>query len=415
MLTPILLDRAQQSPVFQRSPPIVVAAGLLTLSAQIATLPVLIAMGAPISLGSVPANVLAMPMVPFITIGGLFSSLVSPLSIPLGHVFAVMASWPAAWISGLASFFNSWPTFTGVQLIAGLVLIGGVVVVARQFKRKQVLLVAPVLLASVFILRSCNPWLPEHWVMVTCDVGQGDAIVLRDFSDSSDPNGATIVVDVGPTPTLVNDCLNELGVSTIEAIIISHYHRDHVGGISGALRGRTVKGIYATPYQEPADQFDYATAVIPAGMRIETMRSGQVWQLGESRLEVFWPERILTDGSIPNNASVVLIFETKGIRILLTGDIEREAQQAIMRAYDPVNADVIKVPHHGSANLDPGFSEWAGGSIAVISVGADNDYGHPSPESLEAWQGTSTFRTDLHGAIAISIGDYSELQVTTKR
>jgi competence protein ComEC len=86
-----------------------------------------------------------------------------------------------------------------------------------------------------------------------------------------------------------------------------------------------------------------------------------------------------------------------------------------MRAHQPVNADVIKVPHHGSANLDPGFSEWAGGSIAVISVGADNDYGHPSRESLETWRGASTFRTDLQGAIAISVGDSSELQVTTKR
>jgi competence protein ComEC len=144
------------------------------------------------------------------------------------------------------------------------------------------------------------------------------------------------------------------------------------------------------------------------------MKSGQVWDMGKSQLRVLWPERILDSGSIPNNASIVFLFETRGFRILLTGDIEREAQQAIMRAHPEVNADIVKVPHHGSPNLDPDFADWAGGRIALFSVGGDNDYGHPSTESLLAWESAQRFRTDQQGSIALYVDDVGDLVVSTE-
>jgi len=105
VLTPILLEQAKRTPNLARTPPIILAAALLTIAAQIATLPVLITMGTPIGLGSVPANILAMPMVVFITIGGLMSSLSSLVSPELAHGLALVSSWPATWIALLAEFF----------------------------------------------------------------------------------------------------------------------------------------------------------------------------------------------------------------------------------------------------------------------------------------------------------------------
>ena len=408
MLYPSLQQKASEHRYFGRFPPILLAAALLTLSAQVATFPVLLAMGSEFSLGSIPANVLAMPMVPFITVGGLFASLVSPISLELGHALALMSSWPASWIAGLASFFSSWPTMTGYQLLASLVIGTAIILLARRLRRKELLLVLPVIVLIPIVNHSFSKWLPENWLLVACDVGQGDAIVLRD------PTGAAIVVDVGPTPELIDTCLRELGVSSIEAIVITHFHRDHVGGIAGAIQGREVGGIYSSPYHEPADQYEYAQSVIPPSLNRGSMKSGQVWSLGESQLSVFWPERILTEGSMPNNASIVLTFESQGLTILLPGDIEREAQQAIMRAHSQVNADVVKVPHHGSANLDPGFAAWAGGSVAIYSVGTDNDYGHPSADSLAAWSSAEQFRTDLHGAIAVAPTASGGFEVSTK-
>ena len=131
-------------------------------------------------------------------------------------------------------------------------------------------------------------------------------------------------------------------------------------------------------------------------------------------VSVYWPERVLTEGSMPNNASVVVTFESGELKALLAGDIEKEAQREIMRKYTPVNADVVKVPHHGSANLDPEFARWAGGQVAIYCVGADNDYGHPSPESLQAWSGAQQYRTDLHGSIAIVSSETGAIEVRTE-
>lgn len=394
----------------QRLPPLIISAGALTISAQVATVPVMIAMGVPMGLGSVPANILAMPMVPFITVGGLLSAVLSPLSLPMGHAFALLSSWPAAWIAALAGFFGQWPTVTGLQFIAAAIVGGGIIFVAKVMRRKELLLIAPVMLL-VFIgfrLVTSNSWIPESWFMVVCDVGQGDAIVLRDAT------GSVIVVDVGPDPDLVDQCLRDLDVSEIEAIIISHFHRDHVGGIAGVFRGREVNALYVTPHWEPADQYEYSESVIPQSLPRDNLGAGQIWNMAEGRLDVLWPDRILQQGSVPNNASVVFIFETRGYRILLTGDIEREAQESIMRSNPRVGADIVKVPHHGSANLDPDFADWAGGRITLFSVGAGNDYGHPSIESLSEWNHTQQFRTDLHGSIALFLDDSGDLTVSSE-
>jgi competence protein ComEC len=93
--------------------------------------------------------------------------------------------------------------------------------------------------------------------------------------------------------------------------------------------------------------------------------------------------------------------DSAGLRVLLTGDIEPEAQSAVMAA--PGRFDIAKVPHHASRNQHPRFAPWADTSVALITVGADNDYGHPAPETLSAWQATGSrlLRTDIHGGIAI--------------
>ena len=413
MLTPFLLDWSQRTRGLQRFPPVVTAAIMLTIAAQIATLPVLIAMGVPLSLGSVPANVLAMPMVPFITVGGLLSAVIAPLSIPLGHVIAWVSSWPAAWIAGLANYFAQWPTFTGLQALAALFVVIFTVIAIRKLNPmnlRPLLFFFPVVFVVLLITRvnSSGSWVPENWFMVMCDVGQGDAIVLKSELEQ------VIVVDVGPTPELINECLDHLHVQVVDAVIISHFHRDHVGGLEGVFRGRSVNSVYVTPHQEPADQYDYATTVIPPSVSSGQMKAGQVWTLGKDRLRVLWPDRILQAGSVPNNASIVLLFETRGLRILLTGDIEREAQTAIRLTHPRVVADIVKVPHHGSPNVDPEFAEWAGGAIALFSVGRDNDYGHPSDVSLVEWEHAQRFRTDQQGSIALFVDHMGVLQVSTE-
>jgi competence protein ComEC len=313
-----------------------------------------------------------------------------------------VSSWPAAWIAFLAEFFAQWPTSSGAGVLLAIIPVVIAVALAWYFSQPLIAIGAGALLLPFLLIQRTNfapwnTWPGESWSLVRCDVGQGDALVLRDRS------GSVIVFDVGGDAALIDTCLADLGVTEITAIVFTHYHRDHVGGISGALRGRNVQRIVATGYHEPKEQFHYVLREIPAGIPQSEVSAGQQYSLGGMSLKVLWPARYIRAGSMPNNASVVVLASLEGRGILLTGDIEREAQSEIMREVTSVDVDVVKVPHHGSANLDPGFSDWAGAEIALISVDEDNDYGHPARAAIDQWSGARIYRTDQDGAVALSL------------
>jgi competence protein ComEC len=414
VLTPILMDYVQRTPILARTPPVILVAALLTVSAQIATLPVLIAMGTPIGLGSVPANVLAMPMVVFITVGGLLSSMTSLVSPELAHGLALVSSWPAMWIASLAEFFSGWPALSGLAVIVALIPVTGIVALAWYFSQPFIAIGAGAALLLFLLFQGAhvtpwNNWPGESWSLVMCDVGQGDGLVVRDRG------GNAIVFDVGAEDAAIDNCLKDLGVTEISAIVLTHFHRDHVGGIAGALRGRNVQQIIATGYREPIEQFEYVLREIPAEIRQSEVTAGQEYSLGGMTMKVLWPSRFIQQGSVPNNASVVVLVTIEGRGILITGDIEREAQAEIMREVKSVDVDVVKVPHHGSANLDERFATWANAEIALISVGQDNDYGHPAPEALDAWGGSEIYRSDQDGAVSLSLTPEGVWSAVTQR
>ena len=414
VLTPILMDYVQRTPILARTPPVILVAALLTVSAQIATLPVLIAMGTPIGLGSVPANVLAMPMVVFITVGGLLSSMTSLVSPELAHGLALVSSWPAMWIASLAEFFSGWPALSGLAVIVALIPFTGIVALAWYFSQPLIAIGAGAALLLFLLFQGndfvpWNNWPGESWSLAMCDVGQGDALVVRDRG------GSVIVFDVGAEDAAIDNCLKDLGVTEISAIVMTHFHRDHVGGIAGALQGRRVQQVIATGYREPIEQFEYVLREIPAEIRQSVVTAGQEYSLGGMTMRVLWPSRFIQQGSVPNNASVVVLVTIEGRGILITGDIEREAQAEIMREVKSVDVDVVKVPHHGSANLDERFATWANAEIALISVGQDNDYGHPAPEALDAWGGSEIYRSDQDGAVSLSLTPEGVWSAVTQR
>jgi competence protein ComEC len=414
VLTPILMDYVQRTPILARTPPVILVAALLTVSAQIATLPVLIAMGTPIGLGSVPANVLAMPMVVFITVGGLLSSMTSLVSPELAHGLALVSSWPAMWIASLAEFFSGWPALSGLAVIVALIPFTGIVALAWYFSQPLIAIGAGAALLLFLLFQGndfvpWNNWPGESWSLAMCDVGQGDALVVRDRG------GSVIVFDVGAEDAAIDNCLKDLGVTEISAIVLTHFHRDHVGGIAGALQGRRVQQVIATGYREPIEQFEYVLREIPAEIRQSVVTAGQEYSLGGMTMRVLWPSRFIQQGSVPNNASVVVLVTIEGRGILITGDIEREAQAEIMREVKSVDVDVVKVPHHGSANLDERFATWANAEIALISVGQDNDYGHPAPEALDAWGGSEIYRSDQDGAVSLSLTPEGVWSAVTQR
>jgi len=117
---------------------------------------------------------------------------------------------------------------------------------------------------------------------------------------------------------------------------------------------------------------------------------------------------------VPNNASVVLLVRTRGLSLLLTGDVEPEAQRLLLARGGLGRVDVLKVAHHGSANQEPQLLRTVRPRIAVISVGADNDYGHPAPRTLAALRraGALVGRTDRDGTVLVA-GSGSSVRLVT--
>jgi competence protein ComEC len=143
---------------------------------------------------------------------------------------------------------------------------------------------------------------------------------------------------------------------------------------------------------------------------------GESWRIGDIRWTSIGPTDATVhasddstdpDGSVPNNASIVMRVETHGFTMLLTGDAEPEEEDAIMRAGADLAADVVKVAHHGSGRQEPDFYAQTGAAVALISVGAGNDYGHPAPETvaLMGSLGMRVYRTDLDGTVVVAERD----------
>ena len=246
-------------------------------------------------------------------------------------------------------------------------------------------------------------WPPPGWLLVACDVGQGDGIVVN-----SGP-GRAVVVDTGPDPHLIDGCLDRLRIETVDLVVLTHFHADHVDGLDGVLDGRPVAEVRSSPVRDPPGEAAQVSRLEEAGhTRVGELRAGQHLEVGGVTADVWWPAREIDAGSVANNGSIVLTLVVGGVSFLLAGDIEREAAAAVLRKVqrDPDRwgaIDVLKVAHHGSGNRDDRLLDHVSGRIALISVGKGNDYGHPTPSTLAALdaRGFEVHRTDLEGDLAV--------------
>jgi competence protein ComEC len=341
---------------------------------------------------------------------GFAAAMLAPVWLSAATALAWLAGWPCRWLVGVADVFGGvhgavlpWPGGTS----GGLALLGTLAALwalARRGGARRVLVAAGLTAAAVLIpVRTVtSSWPPPGWLFVACDVGQGDALLLR-----AGP-GAAVEIDAGPDPVAVDRCLRDFGIDNIPILVLSHYHLDHVAGLPGVFRGRSVARMITGPLAAPAYGLEIVHDVaVHHGLQISTPPIGARFDAGAVHLEVLGPRAAFHGTrSDPNNSSLVLRAVIDGVRILLPGDAEIEAQQRLLESGADLRADVLKVPHHGSAYSDPAFLAAVHAQLGVISVGLNNDYGHPSPILLDAMArlGVPVFRTDHDGDVAITGG-----------
>jgi competence protein ComEC len=380
-------------------------------AAQTACAPVIAALFGGVGLVAVPANLLAVPAVVPATVLGVAAAVLSPIAPPVATGLAWLASWPAWWLVGVARTGAAvpggtlpWPTGPrgGATLAAVLVLM---VVAARikAVRRVALAVIVAVVLVALPIRVVAPGWPPDGWRIVGCAVGQGDVEVLR-----AGP-GSAVVVDAGPDAQAADACLSRLGIRAVPLLVLSHLHLDHVGGVAGVVRHRTVGAVLTGGFDLPAT----GARLLADTLRrypIPVVRTGPgaAYRVGDVRMEVIGPVRRFSGTrSDPNNNSLVLRAEVRGISVLLTGDMEHDAQQAMLARGLAGAVDVLKVPHHGSSFSEPAFLDAVRPRVAVVEVGAGNDYGHPDAAVLAHLRGDGArvLRTDLDGDVAIvSVG-----------
>jgi competence protein ComEC len=417
----IFLDRT----IPRRVPLWIIQILTVTIAAQFAVFPILVALGSPISLSSIPANMLAVPLSGPTMVLGLLAALVTPFSSPLGTLVAWLAGCFAQLIALVAKFCAAidwliipWPSGTlGITLallaVSGGIHLGLVWRNTSAVKRSQTVSIAIATLSLIWLNPSMSwqQWPVSNWVMVSCDVGQGDATVIRVGRNEA------VVVDVGGDPKAIDRCLSDLHIKRIPVLLLTHFHADHVGGLEGAIGNRKVGQIRVSPLSDPPNTTDFVHGVL-SNLNLESsvMTYPERFVVNGVSVTCIWPsELILGEGSDANNASVAIAVQVNGVSILLTGDIEPPAQEMIARELPVIDFDVIKVAHHGSSYQSSDFADWANAEIATISVGEDNDYGHPAPETISLYEltGSRVFRTDRDGDIAIYVQD-SRIRVATR-
>ncbi|MEU9699867.1 ComEC/Rec2 family competence protein [Streptomyces sp. NPDC047981] len=387
------------------------------LAAQAVCAPVVAVFAARVSLVAIPSNLLAEVAVAPATVLGFAALALAPLWLPAAELVAGVAAWPAGWIAGVARAGAAlpgaeagWPGgWWGGLLLAGL--FGLVVLGAWRLPYRRRVAVGCVVLLLLAVVRPppltrlVSGWPPPGWTFAMCQVGQGDATVLAAGGD------AAVVVDAGPDPDLVDRCLHDLGVRRIPLLVLTHFHADHVAGLPGVLRGRSVGAIQTTGLEEPpAQAAAVRRAAGAAGVPVVRAWPGERRRLGPLEWQVLWPVgrpgAVTPAESGPNDASVTLLVRTReGLRLLLLGDLEPPAQQGLLRAHPALGpVDVLKVAHHGSAYQDPGLIRAVRPRLALVSAGRDNPYGHPAPATVEALRagGAEVLRTDRDGAVAVT-------------
>ncbi|NEK86632.1 DUF4131 domain-containing protein [Blastococcus saxobsidens] len=382
----------------------------VSAAAGLATAPLVAGLSGTVSLVSLPANLLAAPAVAPATVLGLVAALVGVAAPALGELLVSAAGWPVRWVvfvaeraAALPDAVTGWPAGTVGAVVLGL-LLGAAGWALWRFAPLRPLALAALTALVVIgwpLRQPLDGWPPDEARLVACDVGQGDALVLL-LGD-----GAGVLVDAGPEVGPVDRCLDRLGIHRLPLVLLSHLDADHVGGLSSALAGRAV-GVVATGTLSPAD--DRAEALDALLRRTGATRTvlvpGDRRQAGGAVLEVLAPSprrAAAAPESAANDLSLVVRVTVRGLRLLLTGDLGADAEERLVREGTDLRADVLKVPHHGSGDADPGFLAATGAAVALISVSADNTYGHPAPRLL-GWladAGMRVHRTDLGGDLAV--------------
>jgi competence protein ComEC len=458
LLVPLLRERAAQAFSPLRADPRSLRQGLLgmlfetaivTTAAVVSTLPLIALYFQRLSLVALPANLLVVPAFPFIMIT---SMLVAVGGLVSGGFAALLGS--VAWL-GLAYMtetvrlladvpfaslelrgFNMGHAVALYALIAVLVWAmsrrrpgqATATQLLRPLARTAALANRPlrviptVWMAGGLAIIAALVWIAvlsapgDRLEVKVLDVGEGDAIFIRT------PAGHKLLVDGGPSGRLVSEALGEelpFWDRKLDMVILTHPDDDHLAGLVTVLERYDVKEVVAGPQSAKTVTFAaWQREIDDKGIPCHIAKSGEWIDLGRgATLQFLWPpdDASPAAGDDENDDSVVIKLAWGRASFLLTGDLEATGENALLQSGVDPQATVLKVAHHGSAySTSESLLRAVRPLVAVISVGEDNRFGHPSSATLERLDDTILYRTDQQGEVSLST-DGERLWISVER
>ena len=389
----------------RRSVPAALAEGIaVTVAATLGTAPLIALHFGQASPVTLPANVLAAPLVAPVMWLGFAAAAIGQLSSSAAAPLTALAGLPVSALLALAHSAARWPgaSWTAPPLLVALACSGaGAAIALRRVRRPMLTLTAAACLAAWTVAHAAARGLPPPvGARVTfLDVGQGDATLLQDRDHA-------ILVDAGPPDGRIVARLRHAGVRRLDALVVTHAQDDHDGGGAAVLAALPVGLVLdgRDGVREPSG-VALATGARAHGVVDVPARQGQRLRAGAIALQVLWPPAREpgtppAGGEDPNQRAIVALATLGGMRVLLTADAESD----VLAPLGLDGVDVLKVSHHGSADEGlPSLLQTLRPRLAGIEVGAHNTFGHPVPATVAALRaaGARVVRTDRDGSVAV--------------
>jgi competence protein ComEC len=399
LLVPWIGRRLEGYPVPQRLAEVIAVSSACGL----VTAPVLWLHFDAIPVYSVLANALAAPVVAPLLGLALGAAALHPVLPEAAAALVWLDAWLAAYLAVCARLVGGLPhaQASSVQVLALLAAVAAFVILFARMRGpmlRRAVALGSLALALAVVWRPApedRPAPPAGLRITVLDVGQGDAVLLQVAEGA-------VLVDQGPPEADVAAQLEELGVQKLAAVVLTHPQRDHIGGAADVLE-RVEVGVVLDP-RIPAASEDHEAALAAARDRdvpVVAARAGRSFEVGGLSVRILWPDGRAPPSEDPNLRAVVLVASYGQVDVLLTADAEGEVTLPIR----PPPVEILKVAHHGSADpYLPELLQLVRPRLALVSVGAGNDYGHPTPETMAAlngFPGLDVYRTDRDGRVTI--------------
>ena len=413
----------------------------ITFAANIIIIPIMAYMFSTFSMTFWISNILAAPVMEFVTIYGFLIYFISIFLLPLAKFLGIILNFSLNSLIKIAEITSLIPgssIYIKTPYLLECIIYYLILFLIFNWKRikeklennkilekikKNSYKYISIILISIILTNTISNKIFQEIKIYFVDVGQGDSTLIQTIE------GKNILIDGGGSEfgsfdvgeSILLPYLLDRRITTIDYLMISHFDSDHIGGVFAILENLKVKNIIISKQGETSENLKkFYEITNNKGIRTIIVKKGDIVEIDKySHFEILFPEDNLIEDNILNNNSIVARFNSLDFSILFTGDIEEIAEKRLCELYsgtDKLEAFVLKVAHHGSkTSSTEEFLELVKPKIALIGVGKNNNFGHPNIDVIERLEnmGSKIYRTDNCGEIIIRI-NREKLQIHTK-